>query len=185
MDFFATRNFPKHSPEGSLYGIFRHCETKSFRGKLLILLHRLLSIKFLVTGNFLEHSTEGFLYGIFRHWDKKFSTENLDIPPRLKSKHFRYRRFSNTARKRSSAKIFGTETKNFRLKILIFPPASYPWIFSLPETFWNTALKGHSTEFFGTWDKKKFQRKLLTTPLLSINFFATGNLLKHSTEGFP
>ena len=64
-------------------------------------------------------------------------------------------------------------------------PPSYPKTFSLPETFWNTAQKGSSTKCFGTVRQKIFDRKSWYSPLLSINFLATGNFLKHSTEGFP
>ena len=120
--------------------------------------------------------------------------------------------------------------KNFRRKILILhPPPSYPYTFSLPEIFWNTPPKGSSTKCFGTvrqkifdrkswyspspliqklfrcrklsetqhrrvhlqkfsalWNKKFSTENLDTppSPFLSIHFFAAGNFLKHSTEGF-
>ena len=49
---------------------------------------------------------------------------------------------------------------------------------------WNT--KGFpSTEIFGTVRQKNFDGKSwYSPPLLSINFFTTGNFLKHSAEGF-
>ena len=37
IHFFATGNVLKHSTEGFTYKIFRHCETKNFRRKNLIL----------------------------------------------------------------------------------------------------------------------------------------------------
>ncbi len=106
--------------------MFRYCETKNFRRKILILPPPLLSINFFAAGNFLKHSTEGFTYKIFRH----------------------------------------CETKNFRRKILILPPPpSYPYTFSLPETFWNTAQKGSPTKFFGTVGQKIFDGKSWYSPL--------------------
>ena len=89
-NFFATGNFLKHSAESFNYEIFRHCETKGFRRKILILPPPLIS--FFATENFLKHSTDGFNYEIIRQWDKKYSTENLDTTPRLSLlfKLFRY-----------------------------------------------------------------------------------------------
>ena len=129
------------------YEIFRHCETKNFRRKILILPPPLLSINFFATGNFLKHSTEGLPYEIFRH----------------------------------------SETKNFRRKILILPPPSY-------SNFFGTRNQCNSKGFpygnFRHCETKNFRQKIMTLPPSSspphskINFFATGNFLKHSTEGF-
>ena len=75
------------------------------------------------------------------------------------------------------------ETKSFRPKI-VNPPFSYPQGFSILET--NEALKDSPTKLFGTVRLKNFDGKSLYSPppLLSINFFATGNCLKHRSEGF-
>ena len=35
INFFATEKFLKHSTEGFAYEIFRHCQTKKFRPKLV------------------------------------------------------------------------------------------------------------------------------------------------------
>ena len=102
-------------------------------------------MNFFATGNFLKHSTEGFPNEIFRH----------------------------------------CETKNFRRKILILPPLSLIQTFSVPEI--NVTVKDSPTEIFGNVRQKISTENLdtpLPPPLLSINFFATGNFLKHSTEGF-
>ena len=73
------------------YENFRHCETKNFRRKILILPPPLLSINFLATGNVLKHSTEGFPYEIFRHCEtKNFRRKFLVLPPTLSSKLCRY-----------------------------------------------------------------------------------------------
>ncbi len=55
--------------------------------------------------------------------------------------------------------------KNFRRKIMILhPPPSYPYTFSLPEIFWNTPPKGSSTKCFGTVRQKIFDRKSWHSP---------------------
>ena len=163
---------------------------------------------------------------------QKIFDENLDTPPSpLIHKLFRYRKFSETHRRMFQLRNFSAMwDKNFRRKILILhPPPSYPYTFSLPEIFWNTPPKGSSTKCFGTvrqkifdrkswhspsplihklfrcrklsetqhrrvhlqnfsalWNKKLSTENLDTppSPFLSIHFFAAGNFLKHSTEGF-
>ena len=109
-------------------------------------------------------------------------TENRDSPPPL-IQTFSIPEIIATV-KDSPTKIFGTETKIFRRKILIHPPPSFIQIFSGPEV--SETLKDSPTKFFGTVRQKNFDRKSWKSPppLLSINFFATGRFLKHSTEGF-
>ena len=116
---------------------------------------------------------------IFRYIETKTSTENRDNPP--------YQSFFDT-RNYCNSKGFPygnfrhCETKNFRRKILILPPLIQT--FSIPEI--NETLKD-STPYgnFRHCETKNFRQKNLNPPpLLSINFFATGNFLKHSTEGF-
>ena len=57
IDFYATRKILKHSTEGLLYEMFRHCETKIFRRKILTLPPSLLAINFFANRKILEHST--------------------------------------------------------------------------------------------------------------------------------
>ena len=79
-NFFDNGNYC--NSKGFPYGNFRHCETKNFRRKILILPPPLLSINFIATGSFLKHSTEGFTYQIFRHCETKKirqKIENRDI----------------------------------------------------------------------------------------------------------
>ena len=117
-------------------------------------------------------------------WDKKFSTENLDTdtPPPFYPNFFDTRNYCN-----SKGFTYGNfrhcETKNFWRKILTLPP-SLIQTFSVPEI--SETLKGSPTKFFGTVRQKKFDKKSWNSPppLLSINFFATGNFLKHGTEVF-
>ena len=47
----------------------------------------------------------------------------------------------------------------------------------------NDTLNGSPTKFLGTVRQKFLQENLDTPPFLSLNFFATRNFLKHSTEG--
>ncbi len=104
-------------------------------------------------------------------WDKKFSTENLDTPPSpLLSIHF----FATGNVLKHSTEGFLYEmfryckTKNFRRKILILPPPpSYPYTFSLPEIFWNTPPNVSTTKFFGNVGQKIFDRKSWYSPLPS------------------
>ena len=64
-----------------------------------------------------------------------------------------------------------------------YTPPSFLQIFSGPEV--SETLKDSPTNFFGTVRQKIFDRKSWNPPpLLSVNFFATGRFLKHSTEGF-
>ena len=48
--------------------------------------------------------------------------------------------------------------KKFWQKIVIFPPPSYPYLFSRPESFRSTDQKGFSTKFFGTV-RQNFRQK--------------------------
>ena len=84
--------------------------------------------------------------------------------------------------KDSPTEIFGTlRQKKCRRKIW-YPPPSYP-NFSATGNQCNS--KGFPYGNFGTVRQKIFDGKSwYSPPPLSINFFATGNFLKHSTEGF-
>ena len=94
INFFATRNFLKHRPEGSLYRVFRHCETKNIRRKPLIPTPPPpLSINFLATENFLKHSIEGFLFEKFRYCGTKKFRRKLLITPLLSINFFATRNF--------------------------------------------------------------------------------------------
>ena len=80
-------------------------------------------------------------------------TENRDSPPLIQT--FSIPEIIATV-KDSSTKISGTETKNFRRKILIHPPPpSFIQIFSGPEV--SETLKDSPTKFFGTVRQKKFR----------------------------
>ena len=51
--------------------------------------------------------------------------------------------------------------KKFWQKIVIFPPLSYPYLFSRPEIFRSTDQKGFSTKRFGTV-RQNFLHKIMT-----------------------
>ena len=119
--------------------------------------------------------------------DKKISTENLDTPPPLILKLFDYRKFSETQHSRvplrnSSAlwdKKFLTENRDT-------PSAILSTIFFDYRKFSETQhrrvpLRNSSA----LWDRKIMTENRDTPPLLSINFLATGRLMKRSTESFP
>ena len=79
-------------------------------------------------------------------------------------------------------KYFDTVRQKLRRKIAILP--AYPNFFDT-RNYCNS--KGFLYGNFRHCETKNFRRKILKLsppPLLSINFFATGNFLKHSTEGF-
>ena len=61
----------------------------------------------------------------------------------------------------------------------------YPQHFSIPEN--SETLNSSTTKIFGTVRQKKYDGKILFSPLslLSKNFFATRKFLKHSKEDFP
>ena len=102
--------------------MFRYCETKNFRRKILILPPPPLIHKLFATGNFVKHSTEGFHQQSFSVLqDKKNSTESRDITL-LNIKFFDTRNFV----KHSTLPLRNfrhCETKNIRRKILILPPS--------------------------------------------------------------
>ena len=68
--------------------IFRHCETKKFRRKIVI---PLLCIKFFDTPNFLKHWKDA--HEIFLHCETKNFRRKIVIPPNM-HKLFRYPKFS-------------------------------------------------------------------------------------------
>ena len=101
-NIFYTRNYC--NSKGFPYGIFRHCETKIFRRKILILPPPPLIQTFSVPG--ISETLKGsFPYEIFRHCETKdFWQKMLKLPPPpptpLIHKLFRYRKFSETQHRR-------------------------------------------------------------------------------------
>ena len=93
-NFFDTRK--EWYTKGFTCEFFRHCETKNFQRKILILTP-FLSINFFATGSFLKHSTEGFIYEIFRYCETKHFERKSWYPPHLVSLTcFGTKKFLNT-----------------------------------------------------------------------------------------
>ena len=164
-----TMNFLKH------FG--RNYETKNFRRKNVI--PPFSSIKLFKIKNFLRNSRIS-LRKFSALWDIKISTENCDMRP------FIHKFFSIPKKQKSSfTKLFVSVLwdKKFRQNRHAPPP---PLI--CMKIFDKRIFLNHQSvlqwNFSVQWDKI-FRRKILILPPLSYpNFFATGNFLKHSTEGF-
>ena len=88
INFYDTRN--QWHTRGFLYDFFRHCETKCFQQKFLILPPpSISSTNFFATGNFPKHSTGRFPFKVFWHCEtKKINKKSWHSP--LKRKVFRY-----------------------------------------------------------------------------------------------
>ena len=102
---------------------------------------------------------------------------------RIMHKHFPYAKFSETL-KGSPRNFSALWDQKISTENRDTPPPPFIKTFSMPET--NEALKDSNP--YGNirhCETKNFRQKIfkLPPPLLSINFFATGNFLKHSTEG--
>ena len=151
IKFFDTPNFLKYWRDA--HDIFRHCETKNFRRKLVIppIMHEIFRYpKFSET-----------LKGCPRHfsalWDEKFSTETCDTPL-LCIKFFDTPNFLKYWR--DAHDIFRhCETKNFRRKLVI-PPIMHK-IFRYPK--FSETLKGCPRHFSALWDEK-FSTENCDTP---------------------
>ena len=116
---------------------------------------------------------------------QKFRRKIVILPPPPYPNFFDTRNYCNN--KGFPYKIFRQWDKKFSTENLDTPPPSFLQIFSGPEV--SETLKDSPTNFFGTVRQKIFDRKSWNSPpppppLLSVNFFATGRFLKHSTEGF-
>ena len=166
IKFFDTPNFLKHWRNA--HEIFRHCETKNFRRKIVIppILHKIFRYpKFSET---LKGCPRNF-FGTVRlkifdgkTWYPLVCIKFFDTPNFLK--HWR-----------DAHEIFRhCETKNFRRKIVI-PPIMHK-IFRYPK--FSETLKGCPRNFFGTVRQKIFDGKTWY-PLVCIKFFDTPNFLKH------
>ena len=185
INFFATGNFLKHSPEGSLYEIFRHCETKKFRGKLFIppppFIHKLFGHR-KKDGT---HHRRVPLRIISVLWDKKLPTETLDTPPPPIYKLSGYRKFSETQHRRVPLRNFSAlSDKKFSTEPLdTHPPRLNHKLFRYRKFSETQYRSVHLRKFSALWDEKH-STETIETPFSSINFLASGNFPKHSTDVF-
>ena len=119
---------------------------------------------------------------------KTFDKESWYSPSPLIHKFFRRQKLCET-KKGSSTRFFGTVREQIFYRKSWSSPHRHK-VFRYPKLMkhWRVPLQ----KFSALWGKK-FSTEDLDTPtphpapptLLSINFFATRNFLKHSTEGFP
>ena len=68
INFFATGHFLNHRSEGFLYEIFRHCETKNFWQRIVIL--PLPSYTYIFSTPETLWNKEGFIYEVFRYCER-------------------------------------------------------------------------------------------------------------------
>ena len=147
--FFDTRKFLKHRSEGFLYEIFRHCETKNFRRKILRppIMHKIFRYP-----NFSE-TMEGCPRYFSALWDKKFLTQNHDTPspPPLSTNFFGTRNFLKHRSEGLLYEIFRhCETKKLDTK-LWYSSLNHK-VFRYPKlvTHWRVPLRN----FSALWDIK-------------------------------
>ena len=173
LAFFDAPN--KWNTKGLIYEVFRHCETKNFRRKLVIppIMHKIFRYpKF-------SETLKGSPWNFSALWDKKFSTENLDTPPPL-VQTFSIPEIIATV-KDSPTEIFGTvrqkkstENRDITLwSIKFFDPR-------INETLKDSPL----LNFSALWDKKFSTGNLDTPsppPLWFIKFFAIRNFPIHQS----
>ena len=136
---------------------FSALSDKKFWQKIVIFPPPSYPYLFFETRNFQKHRSERSLYETYRHCETKFSTQNRDIT--LEPKIFQYPKIMTHWW--IPYEVFRQSDKKFWQKIVIFPPPSYPYLFSRPEIFRSTDQKGFSTNFFGTV-RQNFRHKIVT-----------------------
>ena len=153
IKFFDTPNFLRHWRDA--HEIFRHCETKNFRRKIVIpsIKHKIFRYpKFSETLNGCPRNFSAL-------WDKKIFDGKLWYPL-LCIKFFDTPNFLKHWR--DAHEIFRhCETKNFRRKNVI-PPSMHK-IFRYPK--FSETLKGCPRNFSALWDQN-FSTEKRDTPLL-------------------
>ena len=88
-------------------------------------------------------------------WDKKFSKENLDTPPPLIHKLFRYREFSETQQRRVQLRIFSARwDRKFSTENLDTPPLFIHKLFRYREFSETQQRRVQLRIFSALWDKK-------------------------------
>ena len=160
INFLATGNFLKHSTEGFPYEIFRHCETKNFRRKILILPPPLIQTFSVPEINATVKDFPTEISGTVRQ--KIFDGKSWYSPP-LSINFFATGNFWSTAEKGSPAKFFGT----VRQKIFVgkswhsLPPDSKINLFATGN-FLKHSTEGFLYEMFRYCKTKNFRRKIVT-----------------------
>ena len=155
---FETRNY--WHTDRFPYEVFRHCQTKCFdRKSWSFPPPRPLILIFFRDQNFSEAQIRKVsLRNFSALWDNMFDTKSWHNS--LKPKIFRNPKLMTHwwVPLRSFSAL---SDKKFWQKIVIFPPPSYPYLFSRPEIFRSTDQEGFSTKFFGTV-RQNFRHKIVT-----------------------
>ena len=141
---------------------FRHCGTRNFWRKILILPPPpTLSFNFFPYPKLMKYWKIP-LRNFSALWDKKISKENLEtFPAPLIHKHFRYRKTSATKHGRVPLRNFSALWDKKNRQIFVTKP-SEAWKFSIPEN--SDTLKGCPTKFFDTVRQKKLTENGDTPP---------------------
>ena len=178
IKFFYTPNFLKHWRDAQ--EIFRHCETKNFRRKILKLPPSppLIHKHFFATGHFLFSETQIILYEIFRNCETKKLWQKIVIlppPPLLSINFFDTRNFVKQRRVPLRSFLLQWDNK-FSMENRDIP--------LLGIKFFDTRnfLKQRRVpirSFSALWDQK-FSTEKRGTPFLSIKLFEHKNFLKNS-----
>ena len=152
-NIFRYQRFSE-TQKGSLTKFFGTLRQEIFDGKSWY--SPLLSINFFATGIFLTHSTEGFTRKFSALWYKKFSTENLDTPPPLIHKLFRYREFSETQQRRVQLWIFSAlwDKKISTVNLDTPPPPLIHKLFRYREFSETQQRRVQLRIFSALWDTK-------------------------------
>ena len=175
INLFVTGNFLKHSTKGFPCKVFRHCETKKFRRKILIL--PLLIHKLIRNWKLSETQHKRVPLRIFSAlWDKKLPKENLDTSPSLLSIiFFATRNFLKHSTEGFPCKVFRhRETKKIRRKILILLPFLSILFFRYRNISW-TQHRRIPLWSYSVLRDKSFPMENHDITLWSIKFFDTRN----------
>ena len=148
IKFFDTAGFLKHWRDA--HEIFRPCETKNFRRKLVISPIMQKIFRYPKFSETLKGCPRNFL----ALWDIKISTEIRDMPPLIHKFFSIPEIFPKTRVPLQSFSFRSSEKKSSEKTVM---PPSYAWKFSIKEIFWN--IEGMPTKFFGTVRQKVFDGK--------------------------
>ena len=155
IKFFGTPNFLRHWREA--HEIFRHCETKNFRRKFLILPPPSL----IQTLSVLEISeTLKVPLRNFRHCEiKNFRRKILILPHPLLFKFFQYPKLMKHSRLPTPYGNFRhCETTKIRWKVLKLPPPLLSINFFATGTLLKHGTEGFTYQIFWHCETKKIDR---------------------------
>ena len=177
-NYLGTRNFC--NSKGFHYGKFRHCETKNFWRKILVLLPSLIQTFSIpeIIATIKDYPTEIFSTVRQKIFDGK---SWWSPPPAPLIQTLSVNEISETL-KASPTKFFGTVRRKIFLGKSWYSPLSYPNFFDT-RNYCNN--KGLPYGNFRHCEIKNFRRKVLMVPPRTSypNFFDTRNFCNN--KGFP